>query len=272
MTLDTTIRLKNGIHMPTVGFGTYPMKGRDCIAAVRMALETGYRLIDTAQMYNNEEGVGEGIRTANVSREEVFLTTKLDNGSHGYGETLQACEESLNKLGLDYIDLYLIHWPVEGLREETWKAMVKLLEDGKCRSIGVSNYTERHLQELFDAFEVHPVVNQVEFHPFLYQRDLLSYCKEHGVVMEAYSPLAKGRRLDNDVVRKIAEAHGKEPAQVVLRWELQHGVVPIPKASSETHIQGNFDVFDFTLTDDQMAAIDCLHTGERCDWDPSGVK
>ncbi len=271
MTLARHITLSDGHSMPGFGFGTYPMKGKEATEAVLTAIEAGYRLIDTAAMYGNEKEIGEAVRESGVDRDELLITTKLDNDSHGYDNAIDACKESLKKLGLEYIDLYLIHWPVEGLREETWKAFMKLKEEGLCRSIGVSNYTIKHIKELLERFDEPPVVNQVEFHPFLYQEELLEFCNEQSIVLEAYSPLAKARHLGNEVLEKIARRHDRTTAQVVLRWHLQHGVLPIPKASSRDHIKSNFEVRDFELSDDQMKAVDCLHTGERCDWDPSGA-
>ncbi len=269
--MDHTISLNNGIGMPTLGLGTYLSHGEACYRAVRWAFDTGYRLVDTALAYGNEPQVGRALRDSGLPREEVFLTSKLENDDHGYATTLRACERTLAHLRTDYLDLYLIHWPVEGLRLETWRALEVLLEEGTCRAIGVSNYTQRHLQELLDHSEVVPAVNQVEFHPFLYQRELLGFCREQGIVLQAYSPLVKAQRMDDPVLDTVAEKYARTPAQILLRWHLDHSVPTIPKSIHREHIEENFAVWDFRLEEEDRARLDALDGGRHFDWDPSAV-
>lgn len=272
MTVDRSIELHDGHRLPSIGLGTWQLNGSVAREAIHTALEAGYRLIDTAAMYQNEREVGEAIREAEIRREEIFVTTKLNNPDHGYEAALKAFDRSMEKLALDYVDLYLIHWPVESLRQETWRALVKIREEGRARSIGVSNYTVRHLEDLRAKSDVIPVVNQVEFHPWVLQRELLNYCQKHDIVLEAYSPLVKGNRLGNRVLVKTAEDHEVSPAQVLVRWCLQHGTVPIPKSSSPEHIRANIDVWGFSLSDEEMGALDGLHDNSRTDWDPTDVE
>lgn len=258
MALGRTVMLADGNVMPSLGFGTYPMRGREAVKAIDQALATGYRKIDTAAMYGNEAEVGQAVRESGMPREEIFVTTKLHGSDHGYEPALKAGRKSLDELGLDYIDLYLIHWPATRKRLETWRALMQLKEEGVCRSIGVSNYSTSQVQELLDEFHVSPVVNQVEFHPASFPHELLRYCRKHRIVVEAYTPLAHGRLLRNRTIRAVAQAHEKTPAQVILRWELEHGAAPIPKASSEDHIRENFGVWDFSLTDEEVRQIDAV--------------
>ena len=258
--------------MPAVGLGTYRSgPGREAQQSVRWALEAGYRLIDTSLAYGNEPDVGLAVRDSGIPREEVFITTKLENDDHGYDQTLRACEISLGNLGVDYLDLYLIHWPVEGLRGETWRAMERLYERGVCRAIGVSNFTVRHLEELFFSADIRPTVNQVEFHPFLFQRGLLDFCRESGVQLEAYSPLVKATRLDDPTLARIGEKYGRTPAQILIRWDIEHGVIPIPKSVHKEWIEENLEVWDFALTHDDVREIDGLDRGYHADWDPTDV-
>lgn len=254
------------------GLGVYQIPdGKPVRQAVQWALEAGYRLIDTAKLYGNERGVGAGIRESGVPREEVFVTTKLWNSDHGCDKTMRAFDESLRKLDVGYIDLYLIHWPVEGLRNETWKAMETILEGDHCRAIGVSNYTIDHLESLLDTAKVVPAVNQVEFSPYLYQRGLLDYCNERRIQLEAYSPLTKGNQLDDPKLVEIAETYGKSPAQILIRWVLQHDVVVIPKSSSRQHIRENAEVFDFEISEEDMARLDSFDEKLHTSWDPTDV-
>ncbi len=263
-------RLNNRVEMPAVGLGTYRSgPGPDAQQAVLWALEAGYRLIDTSLAYDNESDVGVALRESAVPREQVFVTTKLENDDHGYDRTLRAFETSLNNLDVDYIDLYLIHWPVEGLRRNTWRAMERLYEQGVCRAIGVSNYTVRHLEELFAQSDVRPAVNQVEFHPFLYQQALLELCQESDVQLEAYSPLVKATRFDDPTLRRIADKYDRTPAQILIRWDVEHGVIPIPKSVHKDWIEENFDVWDFSLEADDMREIDGLNADYHADWDPT---
>jgi diketogulonate reductase-like aldo/keto reductase len=253
-----------------LGLGVYQTPaGRVTQEAVKFALKTGYRHVDTASLYGNEEDVGRGVRDSGVSREQVFVTTKLWNSDHGYDSALSACDKSLRRLGLGYIDLYLIHWPVPELRGETWKALVELQRRGSCRAIGVSNYTVRHLQELLDSSEVTPAVNQVEFNPFLYQEELLNFCNDKGIQLEAYSPLTRGHKLRHPTVLDVAQRYSKSPAQVMIRWSLQHGLVVIPKSARPERIKENSEVFDFEIPSADMSRLDSLSEDLHTDWDPT---
>jgi diketogulonate reductase-like aldo/keto reductase len=272
ISLASRFPLNDGRSMPVLGLGVWQVPaGSVARATVRAALDAGYRLIDTAKLYGNEPDVGRAVREGPVPQDEVFVTTKLWNTDHGYDAALGAGRESLTRLGLDAIDLYLIHWPEPRLRGESWEALVRLRDEGVCRSIGVSNYTVRHLEELRRDSSVVPAVNQVEFNPFLFQRDLLEYCTAHGIVLEAYSPLMKGRGLDHPVLVRIAKAHGCTPAQVVLRWAFQHRVVVIPKSVRPERIRENSEVFDFALSADDMRALDGLDTGRHTSWNPDAI-
>ncbi len=270
--LKSTVKLNNGIAMPVLGLGVYLMRpGKETYEAVRAALENGYRLIDTASLYGNEEDVGRAVKDSAVRREEVFITTKLWNGDHGYDTALRAFDASLKRLGLGSIDLYLIHFPVPDLRNESWRALEKILESGRARAIGVSNYTERHLRELLRHASVVPVVNQVEFSPFLYQRDLLEFCRKHRIQLEAYAPLTASRRLREQRITAIAKKHGRTNAQILLRWAIQHGLVAIPKSRHSERIAENARIFDFELTSEDVSVLDGLHDGFRSSWDPTTV-
>ena len=267
-----TVKLNNGVDIPLLGLGVYQSPpGKTTQDAVRHALKCGYRLVDTARVYGNEQDVGLALRESGLPREEVFVTTKLWNSDHGYDSTVRACEESLRRLGLKYLDLYLVHWPVSGVRNESWKAMEKMLRDGKCRAIGVSNYTINHLNDLLASSNTIPAVNQVEFHPFLYQQKLLEYCQGHGIQLEAYSPLTRGERLNHPKVVEIAKEHGRTPAQILIRWAVQHSVVAIPKSVRNERILENSRVFDFTLSTNEMNALDSLNEDFRTCWDPSNL-
>ncbi len=258
--------------MPYLGLGTWESpQGKPTRDAVKYAIDSGYRLFDTAKIYGNEKEVGEGVKASSVPRDQIFVTTKLWNNDHGYDSTIRACDESLKRLGLDYIDLYLIHWPVSGKRAETWKAMVRLAKDGKCRAVGISNYTNRHIGELLESSNLVPAVNQVEFSPFLYQKDLLKFCESSKIQLEAYSPLTRGRRLDNPQVKGIAAKHRKSPAQIVLRWAVQHSVVVIPKSIRKERIVENSQLFDITLSAEEMKTLDSLDEDFRTCWDPSDI-
>ncbi len=271
---EHSIRLNTGASMPVVGLGTYRSgRGHEARQAVGWALESGYRLFDTSLAYWNESDVGWAVEESGLERAEVFITTKLENDDHGYNSTLRACHKSLANLGSDYIDLYLIHWPVPNLRDQTWRAMERLQAEGKCLAIGVSNYTIRHLQELLGYADIIPAVNQVEFHPFLFQQELLSFCRERGIVLEAYSPLVKATRMDHPLLKEIAANHGKTPAQVLVRWHVELGVPCIPKSVHRDYIRENLDVWDFALEEGEMARLNALNEGRRgrLDWDPSDI-
>jgi diketogulonate reductase-like aldo/keto reductase len=266
--LTDTVTLNNGVKMPWLGLGVFQVSdGREVEQSVSAALKAGYRSIDTAAAYRNEVGVGKAINASGIAREELFITTKLWNADQGYDSTLRAHEASLKKLGLDYVDLYLIHWPVKRKYLETWRAFEALYKDGRIRAIGVSNFHIHHLQDVLDKYPTVPAVNQIELHPRLTQVPLREFCARHGIQAEAWSPIMKGR-LDIPVLVDIANRHGKTPAQVVLRWDLQHGIVTIPKSVHERRIIENADVFDFELSAADMAAIDALDEGYRFGPDP----
>jgi methylglyoxal/glyoxal reductase len=274
--LDARYKLNDGGTIPCLGLGVFQTEpGAVTQQSVRWALEAGYRMVDTAAMYQNEADVGEGVRSSGVPRKEVFVTTKLWHTDHGYEPSQRAFYTSLRRLGTEYVDLYLIHWPTApspSARLESWKGLVKIQQEGLCRSIGVSNYTVRHLQELLDASEVVPAVNQVEFHPFVYDPGLVDFCAEHEIRLEAWSPITRGRMLDHPVVTATATAHGRTPAQVLLRWGLQHGGVEIPKSTHRERIIENSKVFDFALTAAEMAALDGLRGGPRVGaWNPADI-
>ncbi|WP_025950411.1 aldo/keto reductase [Geobacillus thermocatenulatus] len=267
--LQDCATLHNGVKMPWVGLGVYKVKeGEEVRSAVRTALEIGYRHVDTAAFYENEEGVGQAIRESSIPREQVFVTTKVWNTDQGYETTLKAFDKSLKKLGFDYVDLYLVHWPVKGKYKETYKALEKLYKDGYVRAIGVSNFQIHHLQDVMADCEIKPMVNQVEYHPRLTQKELLTFCRENGIQLEAWSPLMRGEILSEPTIVDIGRKYGKTPAQVVLRWDLQHGVVTIPKSVTPARIKENADIFDFSLTDEEMKQIDALNLNKRVGPDP----
>jgi diketogulonate reductase-like aldo/keto reductase len=266
--LTDTYTLSNGVKIPIVGFGTWQTPDGDVAeASVKAALDTGYRHIDTATVYGNEVGVGKGIKASGVAREDIFLTTKLWNTDRGYDQTLAAMDKSLLSLGVDYVDLYLIHWPNpaayrqdwQALNAETWRAMETILRAGKARAIGVSNFRQHHLDELFKTAEIKPMVNQIFLNPSDRQAELTAYNTDHGMLNEGYSPLGTGKIFGVEVLQQLAERYHKSVAQVVLRWSLQHGFVPLPKSVHPERIQQNADLFDFELSAEDMAVIDGLH-------------
>jgi methylglyoxal/glyoxal reductase len=262
--ISDCVTLNNGVAMPWLGLGVWrAAAGNETKQAVVWALEHGYRHIDTAMIYENERDVGEALRASGVPREEVFVTTKVWNGDQGHDPTLRACEASLERMGMDYVDLYLIHWPVKGKYVETWGAMEALCSQGKARAVGVSNFMEHHLEAVIASGEIVPAVNQVEYHPELTLPGLRAYCAEKGVRLEAWAPIMKGRVNDIPEIVAVAEKHGKTPVQATLRWDLQHGVVTIPKSVHQERIVSNADIFDFELDDEDMAAIDALDREKR---------
>jgi len=267
-----TITLNNGVEIPQVGLGVFQTKeGAEVEGAVQAALEAGYRLIDTAAIYGNEEGVGRAIKASGLPREEVFITTKLWNANHAYDDALRAFDESLARLDCGYIDLYLIHWPLpmEGKFTQAWKAMEKLYGDKRVRAIGVSNFKPNHLDELLKATETVPAVNQIELHPLLQQAETRAYCAEHGIAVESYSPLMQaGDALEHSVIADLAQKYGKTPAQVILRWHLQIGLIVIPKSARPERIRENLDIFDFELSTDEVQQIDGLDQNQRIGADP----
>jgi diketogulonate reductase-like aldo/keto reductase len=264
------IPLNDGSRIPQLGFGVFQVPPEDTAEVVLHALRTGYRSIDTAAAYRNEAAVGDAIRRSGLPREEVFVTSKLWNNDHGHDEALRAFERSLARLGFDYLDLYLIHWPAPSRDRylETWQALVELQAESAARSIGVSNFEIEHLKRIIEATAVVPAVNQIELHPYMQQTALRRFHDEHGIVTEAYSPLGQGTILRDPTIREIAAAHARTPAQVVLRWHVQLGNVVIPKSVTPARIEENFRIFDFELTEEDMHAIDGLETGERIGPDP----
>lgn len=261
--------LNNGVKIPYLGLGTFETDDKTAKASVEEALEAGYRHVDTAAMYRNEKGVGQGVNNNPVPREEVFVTSKVWNSDQGYEQTLKAFDSSLKKLDFDYLDLYLIHWPVPDKFKDTWKALEKLYEDGLIRAIGVSNFTGNHLEDLLADANVVPAVNQVEFHPRLIQQDLRDFCNRHNIRYEAWSPLMKGEILRHPIIVNIAGKHRKTPAQVVIRWDLQKDVISIPKSKTPERIRENADVFDFSLSEEEMQEIDALDQNARIGPDPN---
>ncbi|PTS41027.1 aldo/keto reductase [Limosilactobacillus fermentum] len=265
-----TVTLNNGLKMPQLGMGVWKTSNRDAKQAVTMAIKDGYTLIDTAKQYGNEAGVGEGIqeglKATGKSREDLFITTKVFNGDQGHQPTLDAIEGQLDALQTDYVDLLLMHWPVNGLYNATWWAMEEIYAAGKAKAIGVCNFNVERLSDLLDNGSVVPAVNQIEFNPRIHQDDVRDLCRQHNIQVEAWSPLGGGAALSNPTIQTIADAHQKTVAQVILRWELQQGLVVIPKSVHEERIIANQRVFDFTLTDNEMATISSLNTEEHAIW------
>ncbi|RAL22100.1 aldo/keto reductase [Thermoflavimicrobium daqui] len=271
--LQDTTTLHNGVKMPWLGIGVFKVEeGPVLVNAVKAAIKHGYRSVDTAAIYENEEGVGkgiqEGLEEAGISREELFVTSKVWNADLRYESTIAAYETSLKKLGLEYLDLYLIHWPVEGKYKDAWRALETLYKEGRVKAIGVSNFQIHHLEELMKDAEIKPMVNQVERHPRLTQKELQSFCQNNDIQLEAWSPLMQGQLLSNEVLQEIADKHNKSVAQIILRWHLQHGVVIIPKSTKEHRIVENANVFDFELTKEEMQIIDDLNQNYRVGPDP----
>ncbi|SDV46098.1 aldo/keto reductase [Chitinasiproducens palmae] len=270
MTGIPTLRLNDDRAFPQLGLGVWRASNEEVGDAIAVALDAGYRSIDTAAIYGNEEGVGRGIAAANVPRDTLFVTTKVWNDRQGHDETLAACDESLHRLGLDYVDLYLIHWPVPSKDRfvETWRALIALRDAGKARSIGVSNFTETQLQRLIDETGVVPAVNQIELNPLMQQPALRAFHRAHGIITECWSPLTRGKAFEDPVLTRIATRHGKTAAQIILRWHMQHGLVAIPKSVTPARIRENVAVFDFALDDAEMREIDGLDRGQRDGPDP----
>ncbi len=269
--MDSTVELLNGVEMPRLGLGVWRAKdGEETENAVLAALKAGYRSIDTASMYDNEQSVGRAIRTSGVPRDQIFLTTKVWNNEQGYESTLQAFQNSLNRLEMEYVDLYLVHWPVVGKYNETYRALEELHDQGLVRAIGVSNFNIHHLEDLMGSCRVKPMVNQVEFHPLHTQKRLFAFCRKEGIQLESWRPLMQGR-LDLPLIAELAVKYNKTPAQIVLRWHLQLGVVTIPKSVNEERIRENADVFDFELEPEDMNRMDGLNQNQRFGSDPDHV-
>ena len=277
-----TIQLNNGVHIPAIGYGTYKTAEND-VSIILSALECGYRLLDTASVYNTEQQTGAAIRQSGIPRDEITVTSKVWRTDLGYQKTKEAFAHSLKQTGLNYLDLYLIHWPANArnfnnwqkTNAETWRAMEELLEEGKIKSIGVSNFWPEHLEALLDSAKIKPAVNQIEFHPGYWQPETTQYCKEKGIFLQAWSPLARGRIFGNEILIAIANRHHKTVSQIALRWIVQHGVIPIPKAASKERMNENFDIFDFALSDEEMELINNLpetgFSGERPDLWPERI-
>lgn len=269
------VKLNNDVNIPELGLGIYKIDEADVERVLNTAIETGYRAIDTAWFYKNEKALGQALNKINIDREELFITTKLWNDFQGYEETIKAFNDSLESLQLTYIDMYLIHWPCpeDELFIETYKAMEQLYKEGKIKAIGVCNFKEHHLEKLLAETEIVPAVNQVEFHPIFNQKDLQAYCESKGIKITAWSPLMRGGEwLNNPVLKEIADKYNKTAAQVIIKWHLQQGRIVIPKSQNDQRIIENFDVFNFELTEEDLAEIDSLHTNERQFRDPDVVK
>ncbi|MEH7884634.1 aldo/keto reductase [Bacillus sp. JJ1609] len=271
-TIFDKVVLHNGVEIPAFGLGVYKVEeGSQIDETIQNALDLGYRLIDTASFYMNEEGVGRAIRNSSIPREELFITTKVWNSDQGYESTLKAFETSMEKLGLDYLDLYLVHWPVKGQYIETWRALEKLYREGRVKAIGVSNFKIHHLEDLLMHSEEKPVVNQVELHPLFSQENLREFCQLHEIKVEAWSPLSRGRFLDEPALKKIADSHNKSSAQVILRWHLQNQIIAIPKSVTPSRLKENADIFEFELTQAEMEMIDALNQNQRFGADPDNI-
>ena len=267
--LKGTFTLNNGIEMPYFGLGVWQSKdGQEVINAIHHALEAGYRAIDTAAIYKNEEGVGQAIAQSNVPREEIFVTSKVWNEDQRSGGIMEAFDTTMNKLGLDYLDLYLIHWPVSGKYKDTWKVLEDIYASGRVKAIGVSNFLKHHLEDLLEVAEVVPMVNQMEFHPRLVQQELLDFCKSHGIQYEAWSLLMQGKIFEVELLQQLAEKYGKSIAQIALRWNLQKGVVTIPKSVKKERIVANANIFNYEIAQEDMDAIDGLDQSQRVGPDP----
>ncbi|HET7414978.1 MAG TPA: aldo/keto reductase [Arthrobacter sp.] len=270
MTAVPNITLNDGTIIPQLGFGVFQIKPEDTKDATLAALETGYRHIDTAEMYGNEKQVGEAIRESGIDRGDIFVTSKLNNGFHAREDALRAFDQSLEDLGFEYLDLFLIHWPLPDVGDyvDTWKAMEEIASSGRVRSIGVSNFQPHHLNRVLDETGTVPSVNQIEVHPYLTQDDVRAFNEHHNIVTEAWSPIAQGKVLDDDVLKDIAGRHSKSTAQVTLRWHIQRGDIVFPKSVTRSRVEENFNIFDFELAEDDMQAISALNRNERTGADP----
>ncbi len=266
------LTLNDGNQIPQVGFGVYlSPPGEATLASVSEALRIGYRHIDTASMYGNEADVGKAVKSSGIPREAVFITTKLWNADQGFDTTLKAFDQSFKNLNVDYVDLYLLHWPVEGKRINSWKALSQIKRSGRVRSIGVSNFMVHHLEEIINATGVVPAVNQIELSPYLYSSDVINFCKKNNIIVEAYSPLTRSKKLVDLKLKSIADKYAKTTAQILIRWSLQHGFVPLPKSNTPSRIKENFGVFDFEINEQDMNTLDSFNENFRTCWDPTSV-
>ncbi|MGH3315060.1 MAG: aldo/keto reductase [Nocardioidaceae bacterium] len=270
MSVVPTITLNNGVSIPQLGFGVFLIEPADTKDATLAALEVGYRHIDTAEMYGNEAQVGDAVRASGIDRDDIFVTSKLNNSFHAYDDALNAFDQTLKDLAFDYLDLFLVHWPLPGVGDfvETWNAMEEIYRSGRCRAIGVSNFQKHHLQRLFDETEIVPAVNQIEVHPYLIQDELRAFGTEHGIPTEAWSPLGRGAVLEEPTLVEIAKRHDRTPAQVTLRWALQRGDIVFPKSVKRHRMEENFDLFGFELSQDEIDQISALNRDERIGPDP----
>lgn len=263
--------LSNGVKMPAIGFGTYKLGDDNQVSeAVKFSLNLGYRQIDTASFYNNEEGVGRGIKESGIRREDIFLATKLWNDDHGYEKAIEAFNESLKKLGVDYLDLYLIHWPNK-LNSETWKAFEELYDKGKVKAIGVCNFKQEHLEELKKSAKIIPMINQIEIHPCRAQKEMVEYCKDNNIQVVAWGPIMRGKIFSDPLMVSLAEKYNKSVAQVALRWHLQNGIIPIPKSANTERIKENLNIFDFNILEEDIIAIDNLDKNENISGVPNNT-
>ena len=270
MNLQSTFKLNNGVEIPVLGLGTYlSPPGDETYKAVEYALNHGYRHIDTAAFYKNEKDVARGIKESNIPRNEVFITTKVWNEDQGYDKTMKAFDISLKNLDSDYVDLYLIHWPVPEKRKQTWKALETLYEEERARAVGVSNYTIRHLKELFNYANIKPVVNQVEFSPYLYQKELQDFGESNDILIEAYTPLTRGKKLKDPELIKIADRYKKSTAQILIKWAIQVNTIVLPKSVTKGRIIENADIFDFEISDDDLTLLNGFNENFRTSWDPT---
>ena len=263
--------LNNGVEMPLLGLGVYNMHGTEAIQATSTAIEIGYRLIDTAEMYFNEKEIGIALKESNTKRSELFVTTKVNNSNQGYDSTLKAFDESLRLLDVEYVDLYLIHWPIKGKRKETWKAIEKIYQEGRARAIGTGNYLLPFLKELEEYASITPAVNQIEFSPYLMMKDELDYCRSKKIQLQAYTPLLRGKKFTDEKLVSLANKYGKTPAQIILRWAIQQNISSIPKSSNRNRLTENFNIFDFQLSNEDIAQMNQFDEKLRIVGDPMNM-